>query len=383
LERQEYEKLHAVEDEMWWFHGMHANLLTAFRRRQPALPGNVLDAGCGTGGLLAKLARALPGWSPIGLDADAGACRLARAKSGRPVSCGSANQLPFADGSLAAIFSADVLCHRNVDEAEKAVVESKSFTDSEALEKHLIDFVAGDEGELLRQLQGYKVQLFSGQSVTLAPQGQAVTSYQMTSREKFLATISQPNLALILGIFGLILLYVEFTHPGLVAPGVIGGICFLLAILGFSFLPINYVGVLLMLLAIGLFVAEVKVQGFGILGMGGVVSMVIGMLILVDSPDPAVQIGFATAISAALPFAVIFIILLIAVIKSYRQRVSTGNAGMIGLIGVADSEISAAGRVRVRGEYWQAHSSAPIAAGRHVRIIEIDNLNVKVEEVRE
>jgi SAM-dependent methyltransferase len=117
LERQEYEKLHAVEDEMWWFHGMHANLLTEFRRRRPALPGKVLDAGCGTGGFLAKLARALPGWSTIGLDADSGACRLARDKSGRPVACGSANLLPFADGSLAAIFSADVLCHRNVDEA--------------------------------------------------------------------------------------------------------------------------------------------------------------------------------------------------------------------------------------------------------------------------
>jgi SAM-dependent methyltransferase len=118
LERREYEKLHAVEDEMWWFRGMHANLLAAFGRRRPKLPGNLLDAGCGTGGLLAKLARALPDWSPYGLDADVGACLLARAKSGRPVSCGSANQLPFADGSLAAIFSADVLCHRNVDEVD-------------------------------------------------------------------------------------------------------------------------------------------------------------------------------------------------------------------------------------------------------------------------
>jgi SAM-dependent methyltransferase len=118
LERQEYEKLHAVEDEMWWFRGMHANLLAAFRRRQPAQPGCLLDAGCGTGGFLAKLSRALPGWSPPGVDADPGACELARDKSGRPVVCGSANRLPFADGSLAAIFSADVLCHRNVDEAE-------------------------------------------------------------------------------------------------------------------------------------------------------------------------------------------------------------------------------------------------------------------------
>jgi SAM-dependent methyltransferase len=118
VERREYEKLHAVEDGMWWFHGMHENLLTAFRARRPAISGTVLDAGCGTGGFLAKLARALPGWSPVGLDADAGACSMARDKSGRPVACGSANLPPFADGSLAAIFSADVLCHRNVDEAD-------------------------------------------------------------------------------------------------------------------------------------------------------------------------------------------------------------------------------------------------------------------------
>jgi membrane-bound serine protease (ClpP class) len=271
--------------------------------------------------------------------------------------------------------------HRNMEEAEKGVVESKSFTETEALEKRLIDFIAKDEEELLRQLQGYKVQLFSGQTASLSPQGQAVVEFPMTPREKFLDNISQPNLALLLGVLGLILLYVEFTHPGMVAPGVIGGICFLLSILGFSFLPINYVGVLLILMAIGLFIAEVKVQGFGILGLGGVTAMVFGMLILVDSPDPAVKIGLAAAISAALPFAVIFIILLVALIKSYRQKAATGSAGMIGLIGVADSDVGALGRVRVRGEYWQAQAAVPIAAGRQVRVIEIDNLTLKVEEV--
>jgi SAM-dependent methyltransferase len=117
LERTEYDKLNAVEDEMWWFRGSHANLLTAFRAHAGRLPqGSLLDAGCGTGGLLAKLARELPQWQPIGLDADAMACAVARAKSGRPVCAGSANAMPFAERSLSAIFSADVLCHRNVDE---------------------------------------------------------------------------------------------------------------------------------------------------------------------------------------------------------------------------------------------------------------------------
>ena len=273
--------------------------------------------------------------------------------------------------------------NRNVAEAEKGVTESKSFTDAEALEKNLIDMVAKDETELLRRLDGYKVHMFSGRERTLRVRDQPVADYEMTTRQKFLSTLSQPNLALLLGLAGLILLYFEFSNPGFVAPGVIGAICLLLSILGFSFLPINYVGALLILLAIGLFVAEVKVQGFGILGLGGVVSMVIGMLILVDSPDPALRIGLKTALSMALPFAIIFTILVVAMFKSLKQAVTTGDVGMVGLIGIADTEINSGGRVRVRGEYWAARSSTPIPPGRPVRVIGVDNLLLKVEEVKE
>jgi membrane-bound serine protease (ClpP class) len=273
--------------------------------------------------------------------------------------------------------------NRNIEEAEKGVVESKSFTDGEALEKHLIDFVARDEAELMQRLDGYKVRMFSGEEKALKTRGEPITDYEMTTREKFLSLISQPNLALLLGVAGLILLYFEFSNPGFVAPGVIGGICLLLSILGFSFLPINYVGVLLILLAIGLFIAEVKVQGFGILGFGGVVSMVIGTLILINTPDPAVRIGLATAIGVSLPFAVIFLILLVALLKSLSQRVVTGDKGMVGLVGVADSDVHKGGRVRVRGEYWAARSDAPIKAGSSVRVTGIENLTLKVEEVSE
>jgi membrane-bound serine protease (ClpP class) len=205
----------------------------------------------------------------------------------------------------------------------------------------------------------------------------------MTGRQKFLSTISQPNLALLLGVAGLILLYFEFTHPGFVAPGVIGGICLLLSILGFSFLPINYVGVLLILLAVGLFIAEVKIQGFGVLGLGGVVAMIIGIIILVDTPDPAMRIATSTAVAVALPFAAIFIILLVAVFRSLRQKVTTGEAGMIGLGGFADTEVHRSGRVRVRGEYWAAVAGVPIAAGRPVRVTGVRNLTLQVEEIKE
>ncbi len=271
--------------------------------------------------------------------------------------------------------------NRNVAEAEKGVLESKSFTEVEALASHLIDFVAGNEQELLGKLQGYKVRSFSGEERVLDVQGRKIVDYRMTAREKLLATVSQPNLALLLGIFGLLLLYFEFTHPGFIAPGVIGGICVLLSVLGLSFLPINYVGVLLIILAIGLFVAEVKVGGFGVLGIGGLVAMVMGMLILIDSPDPAVRIGLYTALALALPFAAIFLILLIALLKSLRQKAATGDQGMIGLIGIADSDVHQSGRVKVRGEYWTARSASPIPAGKSVRVVEVENLMLKVEEV--
>jgi membrane-bound serine protease (ClpP class) len=315
-----------------------------------------------------------------------GAAHPLMAIGGFPVSGGEAGKTlteKITSNATAFLRSIAAKRNRNVAEAEKGVVESKSFTDAEALSLNLIDLVARDEDELLHKLQGYKVHLFSGQERALETRDQAVVDYAMSSRQKFLSTVAQPNLALLLGIAGLILLYFEFTHPGFVAPGVIGGICLLLSILGFSFLPINYVGVLLILLAIGLFVAEVKVQGFGVLGFGGVAAMVIGIVILVDTPDPAVRIGLGTALAVSVPFAAIFILLLVAVLKSLRQRVLTGDSGMIGLIGIADTEVFSAGRVRVRGEYWNARSPEPISQGTRVRVTGVKDLTLEVEELKQ
>ena len=315
-----------------------------------------------------------------------GAAHPLMAVGGFPIDGGEAAKTltqKITSNAMAFLRSIAAKRNRNVGEAEKGVVESKSFTDSEALDKDLIDIVARDEPELMQRLSGYKVRLFSGEERTLRTEGQGSTEYVMTSRQKFLSMISQPNLALLLGIGGLILLYFEFSNPGFVAPGVIGGISLLLSILGFSFLPVNYVGVLLILLAVGLFVAEVKAQGFGILGFGGVVAMVVGMLILVDAPDPAVRIGLGTALAVALPFAVLFLILLVALLRSLGQKVMTGDAGMIGLIGIADSDIHSSGRVRVRGEYWKARSDSPVPAGSRVRVIAVEDLLLKVEESRQ
>jgi membrane-bound serine protease (ClpP class) len=312
-----------------------------------------------------------------------GAAHPLMAFGGFPVEGGEAGKTLTAKiTSNASAFLRSIAAKRNRDvaEAEKGITESKSFTEVEALNAHLVDMIARDQEDLLRKLQGYKVRMFSGAEQTLSPQGERVVDYQMTRREQLLSTLSQPNLALLLGAVGLILLYFEFSHPGFIAPGIIGGICLLLSILGFSFLPINYVGVILILLALGLFVAEIKVGGFGVLGFGGITSLVIGCLILVDSPDSAVRVGLRTALSVALPFAVIFIVLLTALIRSMKQKVTTGVAGMIGLIGLADSDIQMSGRVRVRGEYWTARSDIPIPAGRPVKVLAVDNLKLKVEE---
>jgi len=315
-----------------------------------------------------------------------GAAHPLMAIGGIPISGGEAGKTltdKITSNATAYLRSITSKRQRNVEEAEKGVVDSKSFTEVEALSAHLIDFVAESETELLEKLEGYSVRLFSGEERILQTRDQQFVDYEMTWREKMLAVISQPNLALLLGLVGVVLLYFEFSNPGFVVPGVLGAICVLLAILGFSFLPVNYVGALLIILAIGLFVAEVKVGGFGILGIGGIVSMIFGMLILIDSPDPAVRIGIYTALALTLPFAAILIILMIALFRSLRQKVATGNQGMVGLIGVADSEISRRGRVKVRGEYWTAHSSSPIAPGKTIRVLAVEDLALQVEEVQE
>ena len=315
-----------------------------------------------------------------------GAAHPLMAIGGIPISGGEAAETltkKITNDATAYLRSITSKRQRNIEEAEKGVTESKSFTADEALQLHLIDLVAENEAALLEMLDGYRVTLFSGEERVLQTKQQEIVEYPMTRREKMLTVISQPNLAMLLGLLGLILLYFEFSHPGYIAPGVIGAICILLAILGFSFLPINYVGVILIILAIGLFIAEVKVGGFGILGIGGIVSMIIGMLILVDSPDPSVRIGLFSAIALTLPFATILCILVIALLRSLHQKAMTGNQGMIGLIGTAVSDVGRTGRVKVRGEYWTARSSTPIVEGKEVRVLSVEDMVLQVEEVGE
>lgn len=271
---------------------------------------------------------------------------------------------------------------RNYELAEKGVLESASFTSQEALDGGLIDLIANDEADLLVQLEGREITRFTGEKQVIQIQGQGVRAVEKTFRQKILSEIANPNFALILGVLGLLGLYLEFTHPGMIVPGVVGGICLLLALLGFSLLPISFIGVLLILLALGLFIAEVKVQGFGILGFGGIIAMVFGILLLVDSPYPQLRIGLGTALAVVIPFAAIVIFLLRLVIRSHLRKVTTGEAGLIGQIGVTRTGVGPeGGTVFVNGEIWRAVSDVTIPAGSRVRIVRAKNLDVRVEPV--
>lgn len=272
---------------------------------------------------------------------------------------------------------------RNAELSEKAVTQSKSYTAQEALDGKLIEFVAKDEAELLQHLQGKSIKLFSGEDIVLPQNLVRIKPVEMTLRQKFLLAVSDPNLALLLGLAGLLLLYVEFSNPGMIAPGVLGTLSLLVALVGFSVLPINIVGVLLILLAFGLFIAEIKVQGFGILGIGGIVAMFLGTLILVDAPQPELRITPAIALAVVIPFGLILMFLTRLAFKSFRLRVETGEEGMMGQTGVAHTEIALEGKVQIRGEYWDAIARSPIAQGKKVSVKKVEGLKLTVEEVKE
>ena len=270
---------------------------------------------------------------------------------------------------------------RNYELAEKGVLESSSYTEQEALDGGLIDLIAEDENQLLKKLEGLEITRFGGGLEKITTQDQQVLPVDMTLRQEVLSTIANPNFALILGVIGLLGLYLEFTLPGLIFPGVLGGISLLLSLLGFSLLPVNLIGGLLILLALGLFIAEVTVQGFGLLGMGGTVAMMLGILFLIDAPFPEVRIGWGYALAVTVPFALIFTFLLRLVVRSHLGQITTGEEGLVGMAGRALTDINREeGKVFVNGEWWQAISDHPVSKGSRVRVRQARRLTLLVEQ---
>lgn len=270
---------------------------------------------------------------------------------------------------------------RNSALAEKAVLESKSFTEKEALENRLIELIARDEQDLLAQLNGREIIRFDGRKQILRLSGSSIVRYEKNTRQKILSAISDPNVALVLLVLGVLGVYIEFSSPGLILPGVAGAILALMGLSAISILPINWVGAALLLLAASLFVLEAKFASHGILGAGGAVSMVLGAMLLVDSPLPEMRIRFSTALALAIPFAVITAVLVSLVVRARANKVVTGSPGMIGEIGVTITELSPEGRIFVRGEYWNAVSSTTVRAGEEVRVTGIERLKLTVEPV--
>jgi len=271
---------------------------------------------------------------------------------------------------------------RNPKLAEEGVRASRSFTEREALDGRLIDAVLNTQQDIFSTFDGKTVHRFDGSTATLRLAGARVEPYVMTGRERFLFWLVDPNIAFILGVLGLACLYLEFTHPGMVLPGVVGAIAIILALFAFHLLPINYAGVLLIVLALALFALEAKLGAHGVLAAGGIVSMLIGSLILVNSPLPGGRIRLATALSVTLPLAVITVILLRLAIAARLRKAITGQEGLIDSRGVAETDLvpgGTGGKVRVHGEIWNARADQSIPRGAEVQVREVDGLTLRVE----
>ncbi|HTM51558.1 MAG TPA: nodulation protein NfeD [Bryobacteraceae bacterium] len=270
---------------------------------------------------------------------------------------------------------------RNSELAEKAVLESKSFTEKEALDGHLIELIAAGEADLLARLDGREVTRFDGRKQKLRLAAAAVTTYAPNLRERIISAVADPNLALILLVLGALGIYAEFSSPGLIAPGVAGAISVLLGLSALSVLPISLTGAALLVLAFTLFVLEAKFTSHGILGAGGAVAMVLGAVLLVDSPLPELRIRLSVAIALAVPFAIITTVLLTLVMRARANKVVTGPDGMLGEPGVAVTRLAPEGKVQVRGEYWNAvvPGGTVVAPGDKVHVVGIQGLQLAVK----
>jgi membrane-bound serine protease (ClpP class) len=270
---------------------------------------------------------------------------------------------------------------RNSELAEKAVLESKSFTEKEALDDHLIELIARDEQDLFAQLEGREVVRFDGRKQIFHLTSATVVAYQPNLRERIILAIADPNIALILIVLGALGIYIEFNSPGVIAPGVAGAISILLGLSALSVLPINWTGVGLLALAFTLFALEAKFVSHGVLTIGGAVAMVLGAVLLIDSPLPELRIRWSVAIALALPFALITSLLLTLVVQARANKVVTGPAGMLGEAGVAVTALDPAGKVQVRGEYWDAVAppGAHLEPGSKVRITAVQGLQLAVK----
>jgi membrane-bound serine protease (ClpP class) len=278
---------------------------------------------------------------------------------------------------------------RNVELAESAVRESKSFTDQEALDKKLIEYIATSEQDLFRQLNGKSFKRFNGTTVTLNLQNndkdnnrdQPIRDYPMTLKERILSYIMDPNVAFILLAIGALALYAEFNHPGAVIPGTVGVVFILLAAFALNLLPVRFAAIAMIIGAFALFAAEAKFASHGVLTTGGIALLTMGGLFLVDAPIPEMRVHLVTALSVSIPLGIITAFLMSIAVRARRNKVVTGQQGLIGEIGIAETLLAPAGKVFVHGELWDAVSTVPVPAGEQIVVRQVDGLTLRVDPV--
>jgi membrane-bound serine protease (ClpP class) len=270
---------------------------------------------------------------------------------------------------------------RNVALAEAAVRESKSWTDKEALDQHLIDYVARDQEDLFKQLDGKPIKRFDGKTVTLHLVGAPVTELPMTLKQRILDFLLDPNIAFLVLAVGALALYAEFNHPGAILPGVVGVVFILLALFALNLLPTRYAAFTLIMAAFVMFALEAKFATHGVLGIAGIALMTIGGLLLVDGPIPEMRVKLWTALAVSVPLGAITVFLMSIALRARRNKVVTGTQGMIGSFGEARSDIDPEGKVFVQGELWNAHAPSRVELGEQVVVRKVEGLELEVEKV--
>lgn len=270
---------------------------------------------------------------------------------------------------------------RNVELAELAVTEARAYSAEEALREGLVELLAPDLDTLLGELDGREIAGAEGETVTLRTAGAELVQSEMTLFQRLLAVVADPTIAYLLLSLGGLGLTLELYNPGSIFPGVVGAICILLAFFGLSVLPVNYAGVAFVLLAIVLFIAEIKVASYGLLTAGGITCLVLGGLMLIKSPEPALQVSIRAIVSLAV-FSLLAVGLLASlVVRAHKRQVATGSEGLLHERGEARSAIDPRGKVFVHGELWNALADTPIAAGDPVEVVGVDRLTLKVRRL--
>jgi len=269
---------------------------------------------------------------------------------------------------------------RNADWAEEAVKESVSITAEEALKLNVIDVIASDVENLLKKIDGKTILLSSG-DVILKTKGAVINKMEMGLREKILVTLSNPNIAYLLLMIGLAGLYFEFANPGAILPGVVGGISLILAFFAMQTLPVNYAGFALIIFGIILFIAEIKIVSHGMLSVAGVISLVLGSVMLFDSSAPALRVSLSVMIPTIIIVSLFFIAVVSLAVKAQMKKPFTGVDGMIGRKGKTITPVYTDGKVLVKGERWNASSRELIEEGTDVKVIGVDGLKIKVEKI--